>query len=167
MLGRGFFLWNSEVGAKSFGLSTFLYDAICGNHIVWGAKDVKEIKIRHIGDANDRAFNSLRMDLVEYANSSTSDDAAKIRKARSYVLGGSKDQVLEALIGIVAQKRIQLAQGQLDAAYDIAERTPRYGSPRNMWGMVNGLTELSQKSEYADRRVTIDRAAGKLMEIAF
>jgi hypothetical protein len=32
-LGKGFFLWNSETGASSFGLTTFLYNYTCGNHV--------------------------------------------------------------------------------------------------------------------------------------
>ena len=46
-LSRGLFIWNSEVGKSSFGLTTFLYRYVCGNHIVWGAENVKEIRIRH------------------------------------------------------------------------------------------------------------------------
>jgi len=46
-LGRGFFCWNSETGSKSFGLATFLYNYVCGNHIVWGAEDVNELRIIH------------------------------------------------------------------------------------------------------------------------
>jgi hypothetical protein len=32
-LGRGFFIWNSEAGASTFGLTTFLYNYVCGNHV--------------------------------------------------------------------------------------------------------------------------------------
>jgi hypothetical protein len=28
---------------------TFLYEYVCGNHRVWGASNVVEVKIRHIG----------------------------------------------------------------------------------------------------------------------
>ena len=167
VLGRGFFLWNSEVGSRSFGISTFLYDAVCGNHIVWGARNIKEVTLRHIGSANDRAFLSLRMDLVEYANSSVGADAARIKIARSFMFGSTKQEAVGALISMIASKRIQLTQGQLNSAYDIALESSRYGAPGSLWGMVNGLTELSQRSEYADKRVTIDRAAGKLLEVAF
>src|SRR5262249_15365381 len=39
-LSRGFFVWTSEVGAAAFGICTFLYEYVCGNHRVWGARDV-------------------------------------------------------------------------------------------------------------------------------
>jgi hypothetical protein len=55
-LSRGFFISNSEVGDASFSLTTFLYQYVCGNHMVWGAQGVKNIRIPHIGDADERAF---------------------------------------------------------------------------------------------------------------
>ena len=43
---RGFYTWNSEVGSAVFGLTTFLYRYVCDNRIIWGATDVKELRIR-------------------------------------------------------------------------------------------------------------------------
>ena len=44
---RGFMVWNSEVGHHKFGFMTFLYDYVCDNRMVWGAREVKEISIKH------------------------------------------------------------------------------------------------------------------------
>jgi len=163
-LRRGFFVWNSEVGAASFGIMSFLYDMVCGNHIVWGAKQVSELRIRHIGDASPKAFRELTVELRKYADSSVSEIEAQIQTARGTLLGATKEDVLDAILG----KRIpELSRKRLDAAYDAAEQSPRYGSPRSVWGMVNGLTEISQKTPHADERNKLDRAAGKLMEVVF
>lgn len=166
-LGRGFFLWNSEVGAASVGIMAFLYDAVCGNHIVWGAKNVEEIRIRHIGNADHKAFQSIRTELISYADSSVSDLEAQIRKARTYEFAGpeaSKDAVVDAVIAFATKAKVQVTQKIIGEAYDIAEREERYGSPRSAWGIANGLTELSQKCEYTDERIKVDRAAGKILE---
>ena len=73
-LSRGFFAWNSEVGAASFGIMTFLYEYVCGNHRVWGAKQVSEVRLRHVGEGLDhRAFSTLRATLINYANTSASE----------------------------------------------------------------------------------------------
>ena len=167
-LGRGFFIWNSEVGASSFGLMTFLYDAICGNHIVWGAKGVQELRVRHVGDmANPRAFSGIRMELLKYADSSTSDIEAKIKQARIYEFGTTKEDAVNAALAFATKTRTHINRKQLGEAYDIAELRGRYGAPGSAWGLVNGLTELSQKTTHVDERVKLDRAAGKIMEIAF
>ncbi len=33
----GFFVWNSEVGRRTVGVSTFWFQAVCANHVVWDA----------------------------------------------------------------------------------------------------------------------------------
>jgi len=168
-LSRGFFLWNSEVGDKSFGVCTFLYDHVCGNHIVWNAKGVVEWRVRHIGDVRDRAFGQLAVEMQKYAESSPSDEEARIAEAKRVVLGASKVEVVEAMLGIVRSKRIDgLSKKALEAAYDVAEaHTDRYGDPTTIWAQVSGLTQYSQSVPYANSRTAIDRAAGKLMTVAF
>ena len=44
---RGFYCWNSEVGAKTLGLASFFLRAVCQNRNLWGVEDFEEITIRH------------------------------------------------------------------------------------------------------------------------
>ncbi len=104
-LARGFFVWNSEVGDKTFGLTTFLYDAICGNHIVWGAQNVKEIKLKQVGHARNRAFAGMRLQLREYAESSISDEQFKINRAQNFLLGGNKEDALSTLLSYTKKRK--------------------------------------------------------------
>ena len=169
-LNRGFMVWNSEVGDTSFGVLAFLYDAVCGNHIVWGAREVKELRVRHVGTANDRAWSGLAVELREYAESSASDDEARIARAQQYVIapGGTQRDVVEAVMQWARARRVaDLTEKVVADAYDVADATPRYGSPHSPWALAQGVTVLSQKSAHASRRVALDRAAGRIPEIAF
>ena len=162
-LARGFFVGNSEVGAKTFWIMTFLYAAVCGNHIVWGAQNVVELSLRHVGSADDKAFRGLEIGLSRWADQSASEDEHRITRARGVLLGKSKDEVLDFLFG-----KKMLGLEDATNAYTIAERdADTYGDPRSAWGMVNGITALSQSKPYAEDRVALDRTAGKLMEVAF
>jgi Domain of unknown function (DUF932) len=162
-LSRGFFVWNSEVGGTSWGIRMFLYKSVCGNHIVWGAQDVSEIRIRHVGDANAKAFGELEAKVVEYANSSASDTEAVIKSARKVKLGKDKEEVLDA---IFKMKIGGLSKAAIDGSYDVAEKNrASYGDPNMAWGMVNGITEFSQDTPYTEGRVMLDRAAGQLLQI--
>ena len=162
---RGFFCWNSEVGDGSIGHCTFLYSFICGNHLVWDASQVRETRLRHVGRVNDRFESEWAATLVEYADASASADEARIEKTRQYVIAGTKDEVLDKLFGL----RIPaLTRKRLDAAYDIAvQREDWYGNPHSAFGMANGLTEFSQTVPFADERTAIDRAAGKVLALAW
>lgn len=167
-LNQGVFLWNSETGSQSFGICSFWYDFICGNHIIWSARNVKKVRIRHVGDALHRAGGEFRATLQEYGQNtidSMMDAERTMKKARTYSLGKDKDAVLDAILG----KRIPgLTRGNLLAGYAMAERhCPDEGEPNTVLGMVNGLTRVSQQSSYTDDRTNLDRAAGKLLEIVF
>ena len=163
VLYRGFFTWNSEVGAASFGIQTFLFRHVCGNHIVWDASGVKVMRIRHVGEANERSREMLA-EVYKYRDSAASDDEAKLKLAATKRLGTNKEEVLDALF----KMRLPVSQAVCKSAVDCAEECADVdGDPYSVWGTVNGLTRISQRGQYTDERVFIDRAAAKVMEVAF
>lgn len=164
-LARGFMVANSEVGDKSFWMLTFLYSFICANHNVWGVDGVRELRIRHAGKANERAFHQLQVELTKYADASAADDEAKIKRCMAHQIAGSKDELLDTLFGM---KSLGLSRRLLGEAYQLAETHESwYGNPRSAWGIGNGLTEAAQAIPYTDERVKVERAAGKIFEMAF
>lgn len=164
-LSRGFFVWNSEVGAASFGVMTFLYEYVCGNHRVWGVSNINEVRIIHIGrDQAGKAFNKLTVELRRYADASAADDEARVTAARRYQLGANKDQVLDALFKLKAPA---LTKTRVIEAYDLAEkRVDWYGSPRTAWGMAGALTEIARDLPHANDRHALEVASGKVMALA-
>lgn len=166
-LGRGFFVSNSEVGDASLTITRFLYRYVCGNHIVWGAQNVSEIKIRHIGDANQRFGREFVAELKNYADASAAEDVNRITQAKRFIIGDTKDELLDKLFGL---KRIGLSRKALESAYKYAELESaenRTGSPHSAWGFAGGITRLAQESTYASERTKLDRAAGRVLEMAF
>jgi hypothetical protein len=164
-LSRGFFISNSEVGASALKVTKFLYRHVCGNHIVWDAKDVQELRIIHRGRNDQRYGWKLRSELRQYANESANDDQARVTSAKGMLLGANKDEVIDKLF------RMKIAPRKtLETAYDHATQEADCQtdvSPRSVWGMVQGVTHMSQDTPYADSRVELDRAAGKILSIAF
>ena len=159
-LSRGFFVENSEVGAAAFRVMTFLYRFCCGNHIVWGASEVKELAIRHVGSAAEMFSGKMVVELKRYAEESTSDIEAKISAARRYELGKTKKEVLDFVFG-----RRFMSRKAAGEAYEETVQHSEDGSPRSAWGLAQGLTRISQRSPYADERVGLDRAAARVLEV--
>ncbi len=159
---RGFFLWNSEVGSTSFGVTTFLYDMVCGNHYVWNPTNVKTMRVRHVGDANQRGWSELSSSLNTFAFASAAEDEAAIRAARTVQLGKTAEEIAQ----ILSVKIPSLSLKAVTVAYKLADETPRYGNPRTAWAIASGLTELSQALGNADERTAQDRAAGKVLALA-
>jgi hypothetical protein len=67
---RGFYCWNSEVGAKTLGMASFYLRAVCQNRNLWGVEDFEEIIIRHSKYAASRFAHEAAPALLNFANSS-------------------------------------------------------------------------------------------------
>jgi len=159
---RGYILWNSEIGGKSQGISCFLLDDVCGNHILHGLSVQFEFRVRHVGDAAHRSDRAMRVELARYASMSDEAERRVIQGAQRLMLGTDKPSTVDLLFA----KRIA-PKGALESAYAIAERNvDSYGPPMSAWAMVNGLTEYSQTTKHTDARMELDRAAGKVLALA-
>lgn len=162
-LGRGFFVENSEVGASSLRITTFLYRYVCSNHIVWGAREVNAAAFRHVGKVREN-MDIMFYELTKYANESASDDEAKIKRAKSHIIEADKEKVLDYVFG---KLKGNISRDALESSYELAEQNPVDGNPRSAWGLAQGITRYSQSEKFADNRVALDRAAGKLIEMSF
>lgn len=138
---------------------------MCSNVLVWGARNVIEVKVRHTGKARERVIvedSDVQRAISEYANRSERAEVNRIVKAQHTLVADSKLEVINALY---ANRQLALPKSTIAGAIDVAEKTPRYGNPFSVWGIVNGLTEVSQLSTHANERTDIDRAAGKLLDM--
>jgi hypothetical protein len=162
-------LWNSEVGDCSLGGMAFMLKGVCGNHIVWDARNVMEFALRHVGAVAERAHGALEVHMKKYAADSANEEQGRVKLAKAKVLGATKQDVIDAVLGFARSKKIAgITQNTLNAAYDTAvEHEAWYGDPNTVYGVVNGLTEVSQRETHADQRNALDRAAGRVMTMAF
>ena len=161
-LGRGFFVSNSEVGAASFSFMDFLYRYVCGNHIVWGAQNVQEVRLRHVGgDTPEKAFDALQATLIEYADMSAEHDELLIKRAKKFILGDSKEEVLEFLF-----TKHLTSKKLAEESYNLCEEFEPALNPRSAWGVIQGITRASQEESFANKRNKIDAITPKILAYA-
>jgi hypothetical protein len=153
---RGFILRNSDVGAAALTLDVFLFRAVCANHIIWGFQAVAGFRRRHVGASIQEAWTSSLEGVRAALDADTARDRSMLLGATSRELGATREAVLEAAV-----RRIDLSQKQASEAYDLAERHET--NPRSIWGYVQGLTRLSQRTSWQDGRFALDRAASRLL----
>lgn len=154
-LARGFFLWNSEVGSATFGVSTFLFDYVCCNRIVWGAKEFRQITIRHTASAPERWADELAPALTAYANSSETSVVKAIADAKAARIDGDVADFLGKRFG----KRM--------AASIINTHTAEEGRPiETLWDAATGATAFARNIGWQDDRVELERKAGELLDLA-
>lgn len=152
-LARGFFISNSEVGGGTLRLKAFLFDFVCQNRIVWGARELDEIAIRHTASAPDRFIEELRPALVEYANATESVTAGVLRAAQSSKLDRASDW-LSKRFGPRVSKRIEHAH-MLDEGRPI----------ETLWDAVTGATAYARSIPHQAERVEFEAHAGSILDL--
>lgn len=155
---RGVIVRNSEVGATSVWLISFLYRGICGNHLIWGVQDAQAYTRRHVGA---RAVSDTIAELYKLARQLTTAGAAQderiIRGLIEHEIAHTKAAVIDEL------RKLGWTQEQATQAYDRCE-VAESASPRSFWGIAQGATRNSQDTPYQDERFELDRLAGALLQ---
>lgn len=152
-LARGFFVQNSEVGAATLRVKTFLFDYVCSNRIVWGALELDEIKIRHTAGAPDKFLEQVQPALANYANSSAANVEGALRDAQAAKLD-KVDQFLAGRFGPKVAQRIQAAH--------LADE----GRPiETIWDAVTGATAYARDIPWTADRVELEEKAGELLDL--
>ena len=153
---RGFILRNSDVGAAALTLDVFLFRVVCGNHIIWGFQHVAGFRRRHVGTSIQEAWHSSLASVHEALDADPSHDRAMLLRATTQEIAPTRDGVLDAVT-----QRLDVPQKQAAEAYTLAEQ--HEPNPRSVWGYVQGLTRLSQRTPWQDGRFALDRAASRLL----
>ena len=164
---RGFFVWNSEVGAKTFGWTSFMFRVVCGNNIVWGAKDATVTRARHIGNANDTLRGFRRF--LEVLNEQPSPDlfAQAVREAKATIvcsISAKRDETLE--LAFASKLKSKFTQTDIALALDKGiveaeqERRPVDGS---RWFWLQGLTAVARGKDNADDKAKLEQDASDLL----
>src|SRR2546425_2832082 len=153
---RGFILRNSGVGAAALTLDLFLFRAICGNAIIWGFHHVAGFRRRHVGASIHDEWTASLHEVHRTLDADTAHDRTILLRAQSQELGPTRDAVIETVL-----QRLTLSAKQAGEAYMLAETFE--SNPRSVWGYVQGLTRLSQRTPWQDGRFELDRAASRLL----
>lgn len=156
---RGFYVWNSEVGSKTLGISTFLFRAVCQNRNIWGAQDISEITIRHSKNAPQRFAAEVEPALLEYSNASDKGIILGIQNAKNAIVARSDDDRLQFL----GKQGFSAKQAQRIIDRVVTEEGTK---PESVWDFVQGITAVARDIGHTDDRITLERQAGNLLKKA-
>lgn len=153
-MARGFFVWNSEVGSTTFGIATFLFDYVCCNRIVWGAREYAQISIRHTTSAPARWLEEVVPAIESYANSSTRSVTQAIAAAKAARI----DDVDDFLKGRFTRSQV----AAIKAAHMEDEQRPI----ETLWDATTAVTAYARGVQFQDERVSLEREGGKILNLA-
>jgi hypothetical protein len=154
---RGFYCWNSEVGAKTLGLASFYLRAVCQNRNLWGVEDFEEIAIRHSKYAASRFAHEAAPALTRFANSSPMPFVNGIRSARERIVARSDDDRSDFL----RKRGFSKAETVKIIATVLAEEGRK---PESVFDFVQGITALARSKPHQDARLDMETRAKKLFD---
>lgn len=157
---RGFYVWNSEVGAKTCGIASFFLRAVCQNRNLWGVEEFREIKIRHTKHAPTRWASQALPALRSYAESSPRGLVTGIANAKAAVVARTEEDRVEFL-----EKTAGLSRKLAATILETHEREE--GKPAaSVWDFCQGITAVARTVANQDSRVELESLAGKLLRKA-
>ena len=156
---RGFYCWNSEVGAKTLGIASFYLRAVCQNRNLWGVEDFQEISIRHSKYAANRFAHEAAPALTRFADSSPQSFVEGIRAARERIVARSDDDRTDFL----RKRGFSKAETARIVETVLAEEGR---PPESVFDFVQGITAVARSKPQQDARLDMEGKAKKLLERA-
>ena len=154
---RGFYVWNSEVGSKTFGIATMYLRAVCCNRILWGVEQFQEIVLRHTAGAPARFYDEAGPALESFAAGDAKKVVTAVKKAKRAKVAKTEEEQIEFLLGLNFSAK---AAGEIVKISEVEEGHP----PRSAWDMAQGITAYARSIPNQDRRIETEKVASKLLD---
>ena len=156
---RGFYCWNSEVGAKTLGMASFYLRAVCQNRNLWGVENFQEIAIRHSKYAASRFATEAMPALTRFANSSAAPFINSIKAARAQIVARTDEDRADFL-----RKR---GFSKSETAKIIETVLAEEGrNPESVFDFIQGITAVARGKAHQDARLDLEAQAKKLLDRA-
>jgi hypothetical protein len=156
---RGFYCWNSEVGARTLGIASFYLRAVCQNRNLWGVENFEEITIRHSKYAASRFAAEAEPALIQFAESSPMPFVNGIKAARERIVARN-DEDRESFLRKRAFSKVETTK-IIDAVLAEEGRPPE-----SIFDFVQGITRVARDKPHQDVRLDMEGKAKKLLDFA-
>jgi hypothetical protein len=157
-ISTGLAVGNSDVGGGSIWVAQFAFDHFCCNRIIWGLRNVEELRIRHTASAPHRFLAEVVPALQEIARSNVTLSEARIVAAQA-----AKIADLDAFLK--GRKFSGSQVSGIKAAYKTDESNELLDNC-SVWDAVVAATAYARGLQYQDARIEIERTAGKMLMAA-
>ena len=156
---RGFYCWNSEVGAKTLGMASFYLRAVCQNRNLWGVEEFEEITIRHSKYAASRFAHEAAPALNRFANSSPAPFVNGIKAARAQIVARSDEDRSDFL------RKRGFSKGETAKIIETVLAEEGH-PPSSVFDFVQGITAVARDKSHQDARLDLEARAKRLLDRA-
>jgi hypothetical protein len=157
LLFRGFYVWNSEVGNRTFGVATMYLRGVCQNRCLWGVEDFSETTFRHTAGAPERFAKEAAPALLAYSEGASDRLILGVQKAKAAVVATTTEDRIAfyAKLGIGKRKADDLILTGIQE---------EGGPPETVWDFAQTITAAARDCSWQDDRLKMEALAGKLLD---
>lgn len=154
---RGFYVWNSEVGDKSFGLATMYLRGVCQNRNLWGVEGFNEVSFKHTSGAPNRFLTEAAPALETFSNGSAMKLINGVKAAKAVKVSVTDEERFDFLAKFGFSER----QAKELIETSVAEE----GRPQEtIWDHAQAITAHARKSPLQESRLALEQTAGKMLD---
>lgn len=154
---RGFYVWNSEVGSRTYGFASMYLRGVCQNRNLWGVEGFNEIVFKHTASAPERFEVEAEPALVEFAGSSTDKLVTGVKKAKKTIVAKTDEDRLEFLGKLGFSKK---AANNIILTAEVEEQR----LPSSLWDFAQGVSAVARKEQFQDARLKLETIAGSILD---
>lgn len=154
---RGFYVWNSEVGDKTFGIATMYLRGVCQNRNLWGVEGFNEVSFAHRSHAPDRFIAEAMPALEVYAHAGTNKLITGVHAAKNRILAKTDEDRIETLARLGFSEK---TAKRLIAISLVEEDRP----PESLWDFAQAITASARREQYQEERLRLEAIAGRLLD---
>jgi len=161
----GMMVWNSEVGARSFGYHTFYYHEASGSIIIWTPANHKRKRFVHRGDVKKAFKEYIRTleDVADNFQTRYTDDIKTFETAEATEFASDSNAAVERL-----NKQFKMSAVSARAAVTAAQKScnmtyPRQGTALSVWNIALGIAWEAGQTGRAESLVDDSMVATRVM----
>lgn len=154
---RGFYVWNSEVGCRTFGFASMYLRGVCQNRNLWGVEGFNEIVFKHTSGAPSRFLEEASPALMAFADGASQKLITGVKAAKQTIV--AKDD--EERIDFLAKFGFSQKQGNRVIEQHLLEEGTK---PESVWDFSQGITALARQESLQEARLKLEQVAGKMLD---
>lgn len=154
---RGIVVRNGECGGVALSVTTFLYRWVCMNRSIRDQKGFQKVSLAHRSGVRDAFLKTLVPAMKAFVNGSAAGVADEIQRAKNQPLVRSDE---EATLALTTTFGFSLDVASVIMGKSLAEDQRPI---RSTFDMVQAMTAAARSIPYQDKRMQIEREAGKLL----
>lgn len=157
MVFRGFYVWNSEVGDKTFGLATMYLRGVCMNRNLWGVEGFSQTTFAHYAGAPARFEAEAMPALLSYADAGTGTLLEGVKAAKSRIVAKDDEERTTFLM------RFGFSEAQAAKLIGVGE-VEEGRKPESVWDMAQAVTAMARKADYQEDRLKLEAVGGRMLD---